>query len=160
MAVVHKASDTVIFTALALFSLSLFSLASAISGNATFYKPPYNPSACLGKRVVKGIMLAAVSNQMWKNGRVCGKHLRVSCTGKANESPRACRGSRGQSITVRIVDLCDGCKGNHIDLSLQAFAKIADPDAGVVKISFDLSVIATSSFTQFVNFVPDQQLLC
>jgi expansin (peptidoglycan-binding protein) len=39
---------------------------------------------------------------------------------------------------VRIVDLCPGCEAGHLDLSMQAFAKIADVAAGRVPISWQV----------------------
>ena len=39
-------------------------------------------------------------------------------------------------VTVRIVDRCPECKTGDLDLSLQAFTRIADQSAGRVKISW------------------------
>jgi expansin len=41
-------------------------------------------------------------------------------------------------VTVRIVDLCPECKAGHLDLSLEAFAQIADPQQGIVSITRQL----------------------
>jgi expansin (peptidoglycan-binding protein) len=41
-------------------------------------------------------------------------------------------------ITVRIVDLCPECEMGHLDLSQEAFAKIADPSAGNVPITWSV----------------------
>lgn len=45
------------------------------------------------------------------------------------------KGPKG-SVTVRVVDSCPGCKEGHLDLSEQAFAKIADRVAGRVPITY------------------------
>lgn len=45
------------------------------------------------------------------------------------------KGPKG-SVTVRVVDSCPGCKEGHLDLSEQAFAKIADPVDGRVPITY------------------------
>lgn len=37
---------------------------------------------------------------------------------------------------MRVVDSCPGCEKGHLDLSEQAFAKIADPKAGRVPITY------------------------
>lgn len=44
-------------------------------------------------------------------------------------------GPKGK-VTVRAVDLCPDCESGHIDLSAQAFAKIADPVLGHVAITY------------------------
>jgi expansin (peptidoglycan-binding protein) len=41
-------------------------------------------------------------------------------------------------VTVRIVDQCPECERGHLDLSKQAFAKIADVAAGHVEVSFQM----------------------
>ncbi|KAI7817053.1 RlpA-like double-psi beta-barrel-protein domain-containing protein-containing protein, partial [Gamsiella multidivaricata] len=38
------------------------------------------------------------------------------------------------TVQVQIVDMCPGCKSGSVDLSPGAFAKIADLDAGRVRI--------------------------
>lgn len=40
------------------------------------------------------------------------------------------------SVTVRVVDSCPGCDAHHLDLSEEAFAKIADLKAGRVNITY------------------------
>ncbi len=42
------------------------------------------------------------------------------------------------SVTVRIVDLCPGCEQGHLDLSMEAFAQIADVAAGRVPITWQV----------------------
>ena len=42
------------------------------------------------------------------------------------------------SVTVRIVDQCPECLRGHLDLSLEAFAKVADPTLGRVDVSWQL----------------------
>jgi len=81
-------------------------------------------SACYGNRDM-GNMVAAASDSFW-NGAVCGRCYRVKCTGAAyGGSGNPCKG--GSS---------DGCQST-IDLSKQAFAKIANLDAGEVKVDFN-----------------------
>ena len=94
-------------------------------------------SACYGNRDM-GNMVAAASDSFWNNGAVCGRCYRVRCTGAAyGGSGNPCKG--GSSVVVKIVDECassDGCQST-IDLSKQAFAKIANLDAGEVKVDFN-----------------------
>lgn len=39
-------------------------------------------------------------------------------------------------VTVRVVDSCPGCEVGHLDLSKEAFAKIAAPEKGRIDISY------------------------
>lgn len=79
-------------------------------------------------------MIAAASDAIWGNRAACGKRYRVTCTGATNQGvPQPCKGT---SVVVKIVDYCPpGCRGT-IDLSQEAFAVIANPDAGKIKISY------------------------
>ncbi|KAK4404476.1 EG45-like domain containing protein [Sesamum angolense] len=90
-------------------------------------------SACDGYQD-DGVMIAAASDAIWDNSAACGRKYKIRCTGPTNEGvPHPCT---GQSVVVRIVDYCpSGCSGT-IDLSQEAFAVIADPDAGKVNIKF------------------------
>ncbi|XP_019177896.1 PREDICTED: EG45-like domain containing protein [Ipomoea nil] len=118
---------------LSLVAMSLVVMASAISGTATFYTPPYVPSACYGFQE-QGTLIAAASDPIYANGGACGRMYRVRCTGPTNAGvPQPCRGE----VTVKIVDRCPspGCQAT-IDLSQEAFAIIADPNAGKVNIDY------------------------
>ncbi|KAJ6944706.1 EG45-like domain containing protein isoform X2 [Populus alba x Populus x berolinensis] len=92
------------------FSLCFYPFALAQdSGTATFNTPPYVPSKCYGYED-RGVMIAAASEGIFKNG---------------------------EAFVVMITDLCppDSCRGT-IDLSQEAFASIADPNSGVINISY------------------------
>ncbi|CAI2163008.1 14539_t:CDS:10 [Funneliformis geosporum] len=41
-----------------------------------------------------------------------------------------------KKVVVKIVDECEDCKKNQVDLSIAAFSKIANPDDGIVGVSF------------------------
>ncbi|KAF5180705.1 Eg45-like domain containing protein [Thalictrum thalictroides] len=111
--------------------VSLVSIVSAIPGTATFYNH-YVPSACFGNQN-NGVMIAAASDVFWKNKAACGKMYNVRCTGPTNPGiPHPCR---GKGVTVKIVDYCPSCAGT-IDLSREAFAMIADPVAGKIKVEY------------------------
>ncbi|ESR63439.1 hypothetical protein CICLE_v10010585mg, partial [Citrus x clementina] len=92
-------------------------------GTATYYTPPYIPSACYGF-ADQGVMIAAASEAIWNGGGACGQG-----------TPNPCQGS--SSVVVKIVDLCPAgsCRGT-IDLSQEAFASIADTACGVINISY------------------------
>ncbi|KAJ8751035.1 hypothetical protein K2173_016216 [Erythroxylum novogranatense] len=106
---------------------------NAAQGTATFYTPPYVPSSCYGNEN-KGVMIAAASDAVWDNRRACGRRYRVTCIGGTNATPNPCKGG---SVDVTIVDYCPpGCAAT-IDLSQEAFARIANPDAGKVRIQYN-----------------------
>ncbi|XP_073158793.1 EG45-like domain containing protein [Henckelia pumila] len=114
-------------------AMSLFSFAYADQGTATYYTPPYVPSACHGYQN-DGVMIAAASDAFYGNKAACGRRYSVTCTGATNNGvPHPCT---GQSVVVTIVDYCPpGCRGT-IDLSQEAFSVIANPDAGKVYVEF------------------------
>ena len=91
-------------------------------------------SACYGF-ADQGVMIAAASEAFWNGGEACGHLYAVRCTGATNAGvPQPCT---GRTVTVKIVDLCPaGCRGT-IDLSQEAFAAIADPDAGKINIQYN-----------------------
>ncbi|EOA17869.1 hypothetical protein CARUB_v10006278mg [Capsella rubella] len=120
--------NIVVFTTVLLF---LFSIAYATPGIGTFYTS-YTPSACYGGKQ-EGVMIAAASDTLWDNGRVCGKKFRVKCTGPRNPVPHPCT---GKSVTVTIVDHCPSGCASTIDLSREAFAQIANPVAGIINIDY------------------------
>ena len=82
----------------------------------------------------KEVMIAAARKAIWDNKAACGRKFRVRCIGAPNQGVPKPR--RGGSVVVKIVDLCPaGCQGT-IDLSQEAFSKIADPNAGKIKIEY------------------------
>lgn len=88
-------------------------------------------SACYGN-TQEGVMIAAAGDAIWNNGAACGKFVTVKCTGPRNPVPHPCTGA---SITVKIVDHCPGCPST-LDLSKEAFTKIANPVAGIINIDY------------------------
>ncbi|KAI3444098.1 hypothetical protein Pfo_000763 [Paulownia fortunei] len=114
---------------------TLIYMASAVPGTATFYTS-YVPSACYGYQD-QGTMIAAANPSLYNNGAACGRRYRVRCTGATNQAPQPCRNGE---IIVRIVDLCPGCRANQLDLSQHAFSRIANPDAGRIRIDYTSSI--------------------
>ncbi|KAK9273012.1 hypothetical protein L1049_017819 [Liquidambar formosana] len=98
------------------------------------FSPLCAASACFGNED-EGVMIAAASDEFWDNGGACGKMYQVKCLSGTNQgTPFPCQGS--DSVVVKIIDHCpSGCRGT-IDLSQEAFASIADSNAGVINISF------------------------
>lgn len=92
-----------------------------VSGKATFYAADGSGN-CSFPPSPGDLMVAAMNELQYDGARACGACVRVS-------------GPKG-TIVVRIVDRCPECQEGHIDLSAEAFAKIADPVQGVVPISW------------------------
>ncbi|KVI01364.1 EG45-like domain containing protein [Cynara cardunculus var. scolymus] len=112
----------------------LTSVAHSIAGQATFYTPPYVPSSCFGYQD-RGVMILAANRGLFAGRAACGRRYRVRCTGPTNAGvPQPCT---GKSVDVTVVDLCPGCAGNQVDLSQEAFAVIANRNAGRINIQYN-----------------------
>lgn len=88
-------------------------------GVATFYAADGSGN-CSFDASPADLDVAAMNAPQWDNSAVCGGCVRVT-------------GPNG-AVTVRIVDQCPECASGALDLSAQAFAKIADPAAGRVDV--------------------------
>jgi expansin len=87
-----------------------YELASGGMGNCSYPSPP------------AGQLYVALSPPEYGGSAGCGSYLQVS-------------GPDG-SVTVEVVDQCPECQAGHIDLSEQAFAKIAPLSAGLVPVTY------------------------
>ena len=92
-------------------------------GIATYYSAT-GEGACSFAPSPEDLLVAAMNAEEYKNAAVCGAYVQVS-------------GPKG-AITVRIVDLCPECKAGHLDLSQEAFGRIADLPLGVVPITWQV----------------------
>ncbi len=90
------------------------------NGIATYYYAT-GSGACLFGASPSDLMVAAMNGDEYDNSAYCGGYVRV-------------KGPKGE-VTVRIVDLCPGCEAGHLDLSREAFARIADLPQGRVSIT-------------------------
>ncbi len=93
------------------------------SGNATWY---YATGAgnCSFPESPENMMVAAMNHTQYADSALCGAYAQVT-------------GPDG-TVIVRIVDRCPECPINHIDLSREAFAQIANLSDGLVPISWQL----------------------
>ncbi|PRQ37637.1 putative rlpA-like protein, double-psi beta-barrel [Rosa chinensis] len=82
----------------------------------------------------EGVMIAAAGDAIWNNGAACGKFVTVKCTGPRNLAPPPCT---NENVTVKIIDHCPGCPFT-LDLSKEAFTKIANPMGGIINIDYYL----------------------
>jgi expansin (peptidoglycan-binding protein) len=92
-------------------------------GIATYYDAT-GSGACLFDPSPEDLMVAAMNAEEYDNAAACGAYVHVS-------------GPNG-AVTVRIVDLCPECRAGHIDLSREAFGRIADLPQGRVPISWQV----------------------
>ncbi|WP_241775845.1 expansin EXLX1 family cellulose-binding protein [Streptomyces exfoliatus] len=94
-------------------------------GVATAYKAADGDGACLFGPS-DDLMVAAMNTTDYETSRACGAYVLV-------------RASNGASITVRITNECPlPCAPGQLDLSEQAFAKLADLKVGRLPITWSL----------------------
>ena len=99
------------------------------TGEGTFYT--LTDVVNCGLPVSADKMIGAMNNGDYANAWLCGAFVEVT-------------GPKG-TITVQIVDQCPECAPGDIDLSAEAFPKIADPVQGRVDISWRVISPDTSS---------------
>ncbi|WP_229335132.1 expansin EXLX1 family cellulose-binding protein [Streptomyces flavotricini] len=100
-------------------------------GVATAYAVGDGNGACLFGPS-DDLMIAAMNTTDYESSRACGAYVRVHA-------------ANGASITVRITNECPlPCAPGQLDLSQQAFAKLADPKLGRIPITWSLLSPQTS----------------
>lgn len=92
------------------------------SGEATHYVLQPGNGNCSYPAATTDQMYAALSPAEYGSAAACGSYLAVT-------------GPDG-SVTVEVVDQCPECRAGHIDLSEQAFARIAQLSAGLVPVTY------------------------
>jgi expansin len=91
------------------------------TGQATYYNAT-GAGNCMFDSTPNNLMVCAMNNSEYDNASVCGASIHI-------------KGPKGY-VTVRIVDRCPECPVGNVDLSKQAFAKIADTIQGRVAITW------------------------
>jgi expansin (peptidoglycan-binding protein) len=100
-------------------------------GVATFYDAGTGDGACL-YGPSDDLMIAAMNHTDYESSKACGAYVLVRAAG-------------GASVTVRITNECPlPCAPGQLDLSAQAFAKLADPSLGRIPITWSLLSPSTS----------------
>ncbi|MET8076867.1 expansin EXLX1 family cellulose-binding protein [Streptomyces sp. NPDC005303] len=100
-------------------------------GVATFYDTGDGDGACL-YGPTDDVMTAAMNHADYETSRACGAYILV-------------RAASGASVTVRITNECPlPCAPGQLDLSPQAFAKLAAPVQGRIPITWSLLSPSTS----------------
>ncbi|WP_325100381.1 expansin EXLX1 family cellulose-binding protein [Streptomyces broussonetiae] len=94
-------------------------------GVATAYAAGDGSGSCL-YGASDDLMVAAMNVTDYESAKACGAYVLVRAAG-------------GAAITVRIVNECPSpCAPGQLDLSRQAFAKLADPSVGRLPITWSL----------------------
>ncbi len=109
-------------------------LSTPEQGVATYYDAT-GAGACSFDPTPNDLDVAAMDKPEWAGSAVCGACADV-------------KGPKGE-VTVRIVDQCPECEKGHLDLSQEAFAKIADVSAGKVPITWSLVPCAVQGPVQY-----------
>lgn len=104
-------------------SLPTVAIGEQRSGEGTYYAAT-GEGACMFDATPNDLDVAALNAPDWSGSSLCGACAEVT-------------GPKG-TVTIRIVDLCPECKTGDLDLSPQAFDKIAEHAAGRVPISWKL----------------------
>jgi expansin (peptidoglycan-binding protein) len=99
------------------------------SGVATSY-PADGGGACMYDPS-GDLMVAALNQADFEASKACGAYLQV-------------QGPSGASVTVRVTDRCPQCAVGAIDLSAQAFARLAAPSTGRIAVTWKLLSPSTS----------------
>ncbi len=93
-----------------------------IEGQAVFYVPGQAAGSCGLGPFPAGGRYASLPPRGYASGRACGSYLDV-------------HGPRG-TVRAEVVDVCTDCTAGTVNLSRAAFARIADPSAGLVAVSY------------------------
>ncbi|WDZ87144.1 expansin EXLX1 family cellulose-binding protein [Micromonospora cathayae] len=91
-------------------------------GKATFYDSKGAGGNCAYPAAPTDRLYVALGPAEYAAGAACGGHLDVT-------------GPKG-TVRVLVMDQCPECPAGHLDLSREAFARIADPVRGVVPVSY------------------------
>ncbi|WP_232074694.1 expansin EXLX1 family cellulose-binding protein [Phytohabitans suffuscus] len=91
-------------------------------GKATFYDSKGEGGNCSFVSAPDDRLYVALGPSEYSAGAACGGYLDVT-------------GPKGK-VRVMVMDQCPECQPGHLDLSKEAFAKIANPVDGVVSISY------------------------
>ena len=93
------------------------------TGEITYYDAT-GAGACSFDATPDDLDVAAMDDAEYDNAAVCGECVSIT-------------GPKGQ-LTVRVVDRCPGCEVGHLDLSQEAFAKLADVSLGHVPVTWNV----------------------
>ncbi|MEL6322489.1 MAG: expansin EXLX1 family cellulose-binding protein, partial [Cyanobacteria bacterium J06626_14] len=128
-------------------STGLLDLDTAYMGKGTFYGATGAGNAGYDEvPASQRGMLTAINRRQWDNSEASGAFLQVS-------GPKQ-RNGQADPITVMVVDQLPD-RGNGLDLSVEAFAKVANPVDGVVNLDYALASPDDSFTTPYGNKIGD-----
>lgn len=93
------------------------------TGETTYYRATGDGNCSFGTS--DDLMVAAINSKDYADAAMCGAYLLI--TGPAG------------TVTARVVDRCPGCKPGGLDLSQQAFERIAAKGTGRVPVTWQIT---------------------
>lgn len=100
------------------------------TGIATFYDAGDGGDGACSYGQTGDVMTAAMNTTDYETSKACGAYVVVR--------------SGGASITVRVTNECPTCRPGQLDLSAEAFARLAAPVRGEIPITWSLASPAVS----------------
>ena len=94
------------------------------SGPATFYGANGGGNCSFDPSTDPAMPFVAMNELDYETARMCGAYIEVT-------------GPRG-TVVVKVTDRCPNCGPGHVDMSEQAFTRIADRVAGIVNVTWRL----------------------
>ncbi|KAI8330746.1 RlpA-like double-psi beta-barrel-protein domain-containing protein-containing protein [Chlamydoabsidia padenii] len=92
---------------------------TSYTGDGTYYT--VGLGSC-GETNADTDLVVALSEELMDGGKSCGKQIKIT--------------TPSGSVTATVVDTCPGCDQGSVDLSIAAFKKIGDIDAGRISIKW------------------------
>ncbi|WP_178379882.1 expansin EXLX1 family cellulose-binding protein [Cryptosporangium aurantiacum] len=94
------------------------------SGTSTFFDlAASGGSGCSYDGPPADGMYLALGFDEFSGGAACGTYFNIT-------------GPNGNTVRVQVIDACAPCAPGQIDLSEKAFSQLADPDAGIIPVTY------------------------
>jgi expansin (peptidoglycan-binding protein) len=105
-------------------------------GQATHYGADGGGNCMFDTSSDPNMPFVAMNQADYENSRMCGAYIEVT-------------GPGGKKTVVMVTDRCPECPAGNLDLSHQAFAKLADPVTGMIDVSWRLVSPASIGNVQY-----------
>lgn len=106
------------------------------TGKATHYGDDGGGNCMFDKSNDPNMPFVAMNQLDYENSRMCGAYLEVT-------------GPGGKTTVVMVSNRCPECPAGNLDLSQQAFAKLADPVTGIIDVSWRIVSPASIGNVQY-----------